>query len=469
MKFKNVFSAVTLLSIVSLLGVNSLYSQTFDRVQTQAQKKLEQSIAELGITQESIAKEKIPLATKLNRLEAEVAQKRETLDRLERLRDSRDLNLSTLKNEVKTRRNEMDYAKNLLVEFITNQNASTDASERQLYEEKWIQLLNSADASAETDEPAVASIKALIEGVELGIERLNTLVGGHSFEGNAILPDGTYKKGTFLLYGPQTYFTSIDKSDSGVTQQGASGEPRLISLANGFTSMADTISNSSGPIPLDATLGKALAMETTKESISEHIQKGGLWIYPILGIAFLSLIIAFIKFFELLAMKTIPKGKLVDTITAIQAGDEKRALEVSHSLGGTAGDIIEIGIKNIEYDKDVIEQSLEEVLMRAQPRLERLLSVIWITAATAPLLGLLGTVTGIINTFKLLTIFGSGDPKALGGGISEALITTEFGLIVAIPALVLHALLLKWAKSKENEFESDAMTLLNGILRSKNR
>ena len=107
--------------------------------------------------------------------------------------------------------------------------------------------------------------------------------------------------------------------------------------------------------------------------------------------------------------------------------------------------------------------------MKLQPKLERLISIVWITAATAPLLGLLGTVTGIITTFKLLTIFGSGDPKALGGGISEALITTEFGLIVAIPSLVLHAFLQRKAKAIENEFEGDAMTLLNGILRAERK
>ena len=112
---------------------------------------------------------------------------------------------------------------------------------------------------------------------------------------------------------------------------------------------------------------------------------------------------------------------------------------------------------------------MEEVLMKLKPKLERFISIVWITAATAPLLGLLGTVTGIITTFKLLTIVGSGDPKALGGGISEALITTEFGLIVAIPSLILHAFLQRKAKAIENEFEGDAMTVLNAILRAERR
>ena len=468
MKLKN-----TILSIAGIAAISAapifLGAQTFSGVQAQATSKLESAISELGALQESIAKEKIPMATKLNGLEAEVADLRSDLKRLERLRDSRDLNLSALEAEVKARRDELDYAKNLLVEFITNQNASSDASERQLYEDTWLALLNSADAPTESDSAAVDSIKALLEGVDLGVGRLNTLVGGSSFDGSAVVSDGSFTKGKFLLYGPVAYFSAADGSDAGITQQGASGEPTLISLSDSFGQMGSSILAGNGLVPLDPTLGKALAMETTKETLLEHIQKGGFWIYPILSIAFISLIIAIIKFIELNGIKTIPKDKLIAVITAIQAGDQAKALAEVKTMSGVAHDLLEAGVKNVGHGRDLIEQSMEEVLMKTQPKLERLLSIIWITASTAPLLGLLGTVTGIITTFKLLTIFGSGDPKALGGGISEALITTEFGLIVAIPALVLHALLQRKAKTIENEFENDAMALLNGILRSEKK
>lgn len=468
MKLKN-----TLLSIAAIAALSStqivLNAQTFSTVQSQASGKLETAISELGALQESIAKEKIPLAKKLNGLESEVAELRGDLKRLERLRDSRDLNLSALEAEVKARRDELDYAKNLLVEFVTNQNASSDASERQLYEDTWIALLNDADAPADSDDAAVNSIKALLEGVDLGVTRLNTLIGGSNFEGSAVVSDGSFAKGKFLLYGPVAYFSAADGSDAGITQQGASGEPTLISLTDSFGKMSSSILAGSGMVPLDPTLGKALAMETTKESLIEHIQKGGFWIYPILSIAAIALIIALLKYIELRGIKTIPKEKLVAVITAIQAGDQSKALAEIKGMTGAAHDLLEAGVKNVGHGRDLIEQSMEEVLIKTQPKLERLLSIIWITASTAPLLGLLGTVTGIITTFKLLTIFGSGDPKALGGGISEALITTEFGLIVAIPALVLHALLQRKAKTIENEFESDAMTLLNGILRAEKK
>lgn len=464
MKFKHSFFSTLALATAVTAG-----AQSFNTVQTQADGKLDAALSELAELQESIAAEKIPLATKLNGLKVEVGNLSDEQKRLERLRDARDLSLTALESEVDARRDEIDYAKNLLVEFVTNQSANSDASERQIYEDTWLDLLNAADTPDESDEATVKSIQALLEGVKTGIGRIETLVGGHSFSGSAVLSDGSYGDGQFLLYGPVTYFSAADGSDAGITQQGQSGEPTLISLSDSYGSMASGVLSGDGKVPLDATLGKALAMETTKESLIEHIQKGGFWIYPILSIAFISLIIGVIKLFELNGIKRIPKDKLVTILNLIQDGDKEKALKEAHALTGPAGDIVEAAVKNIGHSRELIEQSMEEVLMRLQPKLERLISVVWITAATAPLLGLLGTVTGIITTFKLLTIFGSGDPKALGGGISEALITTEFGLIVAIPSLILHAFLQRRAKSIENEFEGDAMTLLNGILRSEKK
>ena len=94
-------------------------------------------------------------------------------------------------------------------------------------------------------------------------------------------------------------------------------------------------------------------------------------------------------------------------------------------------------------------------------RLERRLSAIAITAAVAPLLGLLGTVSGMIETFRMMTLFGSGDAEVVSGGISQALVTTELGLVVAIPALILNAVLSRKAKAYYNELENFALLLSN--------
>lgn len=458
MNYKKSF--LGLLAPVALAG--SLFGQNFSQVQAEAKTKLDQAVSELGALQTEIAKEKIPLAKTLNALKEEVSTLDKELKRLERLRDSRDVNISALQAEIKARRDEMDYAQNLMIEFITNQNAGSDASERQLYEEQFVEYLALADAPATTPEESIKNLETLVEGVNLGLDRLNTLIGGHKFSGKAVLPNGNFEDGTFVLYGPITYFSS-DKF-AGITQQGESGQPTLLTL-EGYSKMGAAITAGKGEIPLDPTQGKALALATTKDSLLEHIQKGGFWIYPILGIAVIALIIAIFKLLELVKIDTVPKQVLIDVLGDLQAGNNDAALQKANAQKGDGKELLLAAVRNVQYGKDVVEQSLEEVLMRLQPKLDRLLSMIWITASTAPLLGLLGTVTGIITTFKLLTIFGSGDPKALGGGISEALITTEFGLIVAIPALVLHALLSRMAKSKESEFENDAMALLNGVAR----
>jgi Mg/Co/Ni transporter MgtE len=104
-----------------------------------------------------------------------------------------------------------------------------------------------------------------------------------------------------------------------------------------------------------------------------------------------------------------------------------------------------------------------EKVLATRLKLQRFLPFIAVSAASAPLLGLLGTVTGIINTFKLITVFGSGDVKTLSGGISEALITTEFGLIVAIPSLLLHAFLSRKARSMVNQMEKAAVAFVNQV------
>ena len=102
-------------------------------------------------------------------------------------------------------------------------------------------------------------------------------------------------------------------------------------------------------------------------------------------------------------------------------------------------------------------------MLEEKPKLERGLSFISVTAAVAPLLGLLGTVTGMINTFKLITLFGTGDAKSLSSGISEALITTEFGLVVAIPSLLLSAFLSRKANSMIAKMEKTSITFVNGV------
>jgi len=110
-----------------------------------------------------------------------------------------------------------------------------------------------------------------------------------------------------------------------------------------------------------------------------------------------------------------------------------------------------------------IENTLQEAILKEIPPMERFLSTLGMLAAIAPLLGLLGTVTGMIDTFHIITLYGTGDPRMMSGGISEALVTTMLGLAVAIPLLVAQTLLNRSVERRIGLLEEKAVALVNVI------
>jgi biopolymer transport protein ExbB len=150
-------------------------------------------------------------------------------------------------------------------------------------------------------------------------------------------------------------------------------------------------------------------------------------------------------------------------LKALNEGDRAKAMELAEAIQGPAKAMLVDAVEHCEESKELVEEVMYERMLEVQPRLERLLPFIAVTAATAPLMGLLGTVTGMINTFKLITVFGTGDAKQLSSGISEALVTTEFGLIVAIPSLIMHALLNRRAQGVMANMERMAVAFVNAL------
>ena len=200
-----------------------------------------------------------------------------------------------------------------------------------------------------------------------------------------------------------------------------------------------------------------------KDTIIEHIEKGGVVMYPILTLAFVALAISLFKVIELLSVKKASPQDLETILDHLRSGRKEDALNFARGVKGPSGRMLTAAMESIDAEEDLIEEILYEQMLGTRPKLERFLPFIAVTAATAPLLGLLGTVTGMINTFKLITIFGTGDARQLSSGISEALITTEFGLIIAIPTLIIHALLSRMSKSVLGSMERTAVGFINGL------
>ncbi|MBT2150534.1 MotA/TolQ/ExbB proton channel family protein [Pseudoalteromonas tetraodonis] len=180
------------------------------------------------------------------------------------------------------------------------------------------------------------------------------------------------------------------------------------------------------PFTLDPTGGSILGLLVQAPDTSEQVHQGGAVGYVILGVGLLALLIALERFVSLLLMGGKIRRQLKDD-TARDDNPLGRVMKVKDQY------------PNVAYD--TLELKLSEAILREMPKITRNLTLIKIISVVAPLLGLLGTVTGMINTFQAITLFGTGDPKLMAGGISQALVTTVLGLVVAIPTVFLYTLL----------------------------
>ena len=183
---------------------------------------------------------------------------------------------------------------------------------------------------------------------------------------------------------------------------------------------------SSGFVPfgLDPTRGQLLALQIQVPTLEERIHQGGIPGYVIISLGIIALIIAVAKFVSLTLL-----GMKVNT-QAKNAG--------SPSTTNPLGRIVSVYQENSDVDSETLQLKIDEAILKEQPAINRFVGFIKIISMVAPLLGLLGTVIGMIVTFQAITLFGTGDPKTMAGGISQALITTVLGLTVAIPTVLLH-------------------------------
>lgn len=442
---------------------NQREDSEFLKASESIEKKLEDSLAELSRLREQVAGEVVPLNQKLSELESRLQEVRLEYQQKTRLLDSRTLDLNNLQNEIKQRKQESTYLSNLLGEYIRNFETRLHIAELQKYRGALDEArLASENSNLEQEEVFEAQAKIL----SVSLERLFDALGGSRFAGTAVDSTGLVKHGTFVMVGPVAIFRSQDGQNVGtVEQQLGSLEPAIIPFADFADSLAaaELITNSQGSFPLDPSLGNAHKIEATQESFVEHVQKGGVVMIPIFGLAGLALLVALIKYLQMAFIQTPSKRKVDQLLQAVSRHDEKGAQKAVSQMRGPVGKMLAAGVEHIKEPRDLIEEVMYEKLMSVRLGLERFLPFISITAASAPLLGLLGTVTGIINTFKLITVFGSGDVKSLSGGISEALITTKFGLIVAIPSLLLYAFLSRKAKGIIDKMEKAAVALVNQV------
>lgn len=401
-------------------------------------------------------------------LEAQQTDLRRQIDVLESDYEQQQANLESdiqqLEREVMRLQNRAEELQSLTTE--AERQARENAESRERVETTFSQAgatfseygmdLESDDAfrgSAEEDKVAM-----LFERANRLLERL---AGVRREEGEFFLPDGTQVEGTLVRIGN---IATYGVSDRGAGALAPAGEGKLKVWRGASGEDARALAEGENPDSLSVFLYESLnspVSEKAGEGPVEYINNGGTIAWLIAGLGFLAmvLIIARIVFLKRASAST---GKVSEKVSSLVGeGRTEEALAACQRQRGAIARVLAAAVRNLQRDREHVEDIVSESILHENSHLNRFGAFILVIAAVSPLLGLLGTVTGMISTFDVITEFGTGDPKLLSGGISIALITTELGLMVAIPALLIGNLLSGWADRIKNDMEKAALRVIN--------
>ncbi|MFP6663157.1 MAG: MotA/TolQ/ExbB proton channel family protein [Deltaproteobacteria bacterium] len=238
--------------------------------------------------------------------------------------------------------------------------------------------------------------------------------------------------GKFLRYVPETGKLAVLPRQPGSSHPGNAAD--LSAATSGIVQFS-----------IDPTRGSLLASLVQTPDLTERIGQGGIVGYVIIVLGILGVSMALWRFIYLMSV-----GSKMRAQEGSETPDESNPL----------GRVLKVYADHKEADVETLELKLDEAILREVPGLERGNTLIKVLGAVSPLLGLLGTVTGMINTFQAITLFGTGDPKLMAGGISQALVTTVLGLVAAIPLLLLHSVVAGRSKAMVQVLEEQSAGLI---------
>ena len=430
-----------------------------------AKADVETALESLVTLRDGIDKERLPLQAAHQAISDSVRERRERLQRLRdagRLRDEQRLQLE---REVSRLEEETRFVVTALSEYRRGMETRASVAELQAFRP----VLDRMDAAlAAAGEPGEALSAAVAGILEPSLEWNRRRIGGYGFDGTALDGAGAERSGRFLVVGPLAYFA--DGNGEGALVSGTPGSvlPALLQghresddRAMGALVAGAAVAGASVAVPVDVSGGAALLRERAAEGWDVEIRKGGFVMVPLLLIGVLSVVISLWKTFRLHSLRQASRESL-SVITGLVGNAEwEAAQEAARKLRPPLSVLIGEALHHRLAPKEHLEEILHERLLSMMPGWESHLGTLAVFGGVAPLLGLLGTVTGMMHTFELVTLFGTGDARLLSGGISEALITTKFGLGIAIPVLVVHALLVRRVRVIVSTLEGGVARFVN--------
>lgn len=425
---------------------------------TQSEKDIKAAVTELNKLKDSIQLEKTPLILKLK-------GERDTLSKLRKQAETARLASGTgfdrqqaLREDVERLKRQMQFVESELQEYRRSILTIAPIFEQ----ESIIELLERIDEKQSNKLiPDIEGEAKILFDVSYGW--CSYVIGGYLKKGICLDLNGYEQSGTFAILGNLAWFASNDGDAGLVVQRINSLKPSYVSSFSSSekNQIKNLCTDRTGYVPVDLNKGDAIKIHDSKKTLFDDFKAGGYTMYPLIAIGVISLLVAFAKWIYLLLLKPFNEDLAIRLADAVR--NSKDITPILMQIQKPFRPIFEEAIDNADIPKEHLEEILYEQIIMATPDIRKYIGMLAVFGAVAPLLGLLGTVTGMIHTFEVITIFGTGNPAILSAGISEALITTKVGLAIAIPTLLVHAYLSAKAKSVVSDLEDQAIYFVNAL------
>lgn len=281
---------------------------------------------------------------------------------------------------------------------------------------------------------------------------------------------GRHETGTALLLGPFLAVTTGGEKGALLQYAPERREFRILDASLDWTTdkiLQAYLAGKSDLAPIDLEAGAGLARLTGEKTFFQRVKEGGVLVWPIGFIALCALLIGVERTLFLKRVHDNTDRTMGEVNRHAEQGDWEKCRNLVAGRRTPVYNVVRAGLNARHEQREILESILQEAILKELPRLERALPILNIMGAIAPLLGLLGTVTGMISTFEVINIYGTGDPHLMSGGISVALVTTMLGLMVAIPIMLLHTFLSRQVEHIIGDMEEKSVTLTNIVSRYK--
>jgi len=441
----------------------SVAAQNINTAAGDANKRHNQAVSEQRKQNSQIEQKRQQLLRKISLLNNDVTTEQTLLDtdkaEVKTLAEERD----KLQHEISTRLASKEELDNIFLDHIRNFLSLAERSPYSSQESKRLDHLNHYITSKR-----VFDLEDMTHLLDMYFDDIE--VGKHNvrYQGKVLDRSGEDRMADIIRFGHMGALFVTDENNGFLTF--SPGSKRLLMSGDPgfFTSRAinSFYAQEQNVTPVDISGGVAISQLSRKTTLKDRLKSGGVLVIPILLVGLAAVIIALERVFFLSKVRSNTDALMTKVTELVFRGDFDAALETTQPhKNRPTGKVLMAGLEHKNEKQEIIESVMSEAILTQIPRLERFIGALKVLAAVAPLLGLLGTVTGMINTFQVITTHGTGDPRLMAGGISEAMVTTQVGLAVAIPIMMVASFLGGRVKNLARDMEEKGIALMGALLK----